>query len=201
MHAVVGLGNPGEKYRYTFHNAGFLAMDLLAENLRASFGKSSFHALAALSYIEQTKVLLAKPTTYMNLSGKAVGLIVNFYKVDIKNLIVIRDDIDIELGKVRLKRNSASGGHKGVQSIIDVLGSKAFVQVKIGVRSMSFDKALEGDAADFVLKKLSEDEKKVLNYSAEIACKASIRVVTDGFEKAANLYNSWTYFEDGDSSH
>ncbi|WP_291491282.1 aminoacyl-tRNA hydrolase [Desulfurella sp.] len=190
MHVIVGLGNPGEVYTNTFHNAGFLVLDIIAEKLGVKFSKSSFYAMCAFSYIGQTKVLLAKPITYMNLSGKSVGLIVSFYKVDIENLIIVRDDIDIELGKVRLKRNSSSGGHKGVQSIIDTLGSKAFVQVKIGVRSVLFANVFKIDTADYVLKKLSEDEKKILSQSAEIASKACMKVVTDGFEKAANLYNN-----------
>ncbi|SDC79878.1 peptidyl-tRNA hydrolase, PTH1 family [Desulfurella multipotens] len=190
MHVIVGLGNPGEVYANTFHNAGFLVLDLIATKLGAKFTTSSFHAMYALSYIEQTKVLLVKPTTYMNLSGKAVGLIVSFYKIDIKNLIVVRDDIDIELGRIRLKRNSSSGGHKGIQSIIDTLGSKAFVQVKIGVRNISLVNVFKGDVANYVLKKLSEDEKKNLSQSAEIACEACMKVVADGFEKAANLYNN-----------
>lgn len=194
MYAIVGLGNPGQNYANTFHNAGFWALDWLAENLDVNFSKSSLHALIALGRIEQTKVVLAKPTTYMNLSGKAVVMIVNFYKIDIENLIVIRDDIDMDLGKVKLKKNSASGGHKGVQSIIDTLGSNAFMQVKIGVGK-------QGNAADFVLKELSESQKITLRQSVEVACKASMKVVTDGFEKAANMYNNWTYSEGGDFSH
>ncbi len=184
MYAIVGLGNPGENYKNTFHNAGFWALDLLANFFSASFSKStSNHALCAVVHIGEKKVVLAKPITFMNLSGKAVGLLVNFYKIEIENLIVIRDDIDIELGKIKLKKNSSSGGHKGVESIIDTLASKAFIQVKIGVGK-------QGNVSDFVLKKLDESEQNILLLSADLASRASIKIVREGFEKAANQYNN-----------
>lgn len=184
MHAIVGLGNPGERYKKTFHNAGFWALDLLAGMLGVAFVNDAFHhAQLAIAKTNGQKIILIKPVTYMNLSGTAVGSLVHFYKVDIENLIVIRDDIDMELGKIKLKRDSSSGGHKGVQSIIDTLSSKAFIQVKIGVGK-------QDNASDFVLKKLSENEQKILLLSAELASKASLQVVTDGFEKAANSYNN-----------
>lgn len=184
MYAVVGLGNPGERYKNTFHNAGFWALDLLAGMLDAAFSNDvSCHAQLAVAKINEQKIILVKPTTYMNLSGTAVGPLVHFYKIDIENLIVIRDDIDMELGKIKLKKNSSSGGHKGVQSIIDALGSEAFIQVKIGV-------GRQDNAADFVLKKLGNNEQHILLLSAELACRASLQVIRDGFEKAANSYNN-----------
>ncbi len=193
MYAVVGLGNPGKTYENTFHNAGFWVLDLLAIALGVNFIKSSLEATIAHSWVGQEKVLLAKPTTYMNLSGKAVEKIVSFYKINIQNLIVVRDDIDMELGKIKLKRNSSSGGHKGVQSIIDTLGSKAFIQIKIGVGK-------NGNAADFVLKELDDKQKKILKVSAKIASRACIKTIEEGLEKAANMYNNWTYSENKDSS-
>lgn len=185
MHAIVGLGNPGEKYANTFHNAGFLALDELGSALKVQFSNnSSFKASVAVCFIENYKVILVKPTTYMNLSGIALKAILQFYKIGVENLIVIRDDIDMDLGKIKLKRNSSSGGHKGVQSIIDTLGSKAFIQVKIGVGK-------QGDnVSEFVLKKLTDEEKKTLAKSAKVAALASMQIVAEGFEKAANNYNN-----------
>lgn len=184
MYAVVGLGNPGEKYANTFHNAGFWAVDELASIINAQFSNANnLKSKVAICFIENYKVVLAKPTTYMNLSGEAVVAILQFYKINVEDLVVIRDDIDMELGKIKLKRDSSSGGHKGVQSIIDALGSKAFIQVKIGV-------GRKDNVSDFVLKKLTEEEKTILAKSAKIAALAIIQIVTDGFEKAANNYNN-----------
>jgi PTH1 family peptidyl-tRNA hydrolase len=109
--------------------------------------------------------------------------ILQFYKIGVEDLIVVRDDIDMELGKIKLKQDSSSGGHKGVQSIIDALGSKAFIQVKIGV-------GRKDNVSDFVLKKLTDEEKTILAKSAKIAAQATIQIVTEGFEKAANNYNN-----------
>jgi len=184
MHAVVGLGNPGEKYANTFHNAGFWALDELGKTINAQFSNiSNFKSKVAICFIENYKVVLAKPTTYMNLSGTAVVAILQFYKIGVEDLIVVRDDIDMELGKIKLKQDSSSGGHKGVQSIIDALGSKAFIQVKIGV-------GRHDNVSDFVLKKLTDEEKTILAKSAKIAAQATIQIVTEGFEKAANNYNN-----------
>lgn len=184
MYAIVGLGNPGEKYKNTFHNAGFWALDVLAGMLDASFSNdASCHAQLAVAKINEQKIILVKPTTYMNLSGVAIGALLHFYKIDIENLIVIRDDIDMELGKIKLKKNSSSGGHKGVQSIIDTLGSEAFIQVKIGV-------GRQDNVVDFVLKKLNKHEQNILLLSAELACRASLQIIKEGFEKAANSYNN-----------
>jgi PTH1 family peptidyl-tRNA hydrolase len=183
MYAVVGLGNPGKKYAVSFHNAGFWALDELSSIVNAQVSEiSDFKSQIAICFIESYKVVLAKPTTYMNLSGIAVAAILQFYKISVEDLIVIRDDIDMELGKIKLKKNSSSGGHKGVQSIIDALGSKAFIQLKIGV-------GRKDNVSDFVLKKLTDEEKMILGKSAKIAALATIQIITEGFEKTANNYN------------
>jgi len=184
MYAIVGLGNPGKAYEDTFHNAGFWALDILSKDLGVSFKKSiTINALYAIASVGDKRVLLVKPLTFMNLSGKAVAACVNFYKIAIENMIVIRDDIDMELGKIKIKKNSSSGGHKGIDSIIEAIGSKAFIQIKIGVGK-------NGDAANFVLKHLNENEKKILSACAKAASAASLKIILEGFEKAANQYNN-----------
>lgn len=185
MYAVVGLGNPSKECIDTFHNAGFLAVDCIASGFNISFLKSA-NLKSECVTIEITghKVILSKPNTYMNLSGIAVARIVNFYKIDINNLIIIRDDIDMELGKLKIKSESKSGGHKGVQSIIDAIGSNKFIQVKMGVGKAD-------NAANHVLRKLSKEESQILQALAIVAAKASVDIIAHGTEWAANYYNNF----------
>lgn len=193
MYAVVGLGNVGKRYSNTFHNTGFLVLDLLAQLIGASFSNNSLlESECALAQIDSMKVILAKPTTFMNLSGMAASAIVNFYKIDIENLIVVRDDIDMEIGKIKIKKNSSSGGHKGVQSIIDRLSSNKFIQVKLGI-------GREINVSHFVLEKIDNTQGKVLFSSAQIACQAILEIIRNGWRAAANQFNNNKFreFENG----
>lgn len=161
MKLIIGLGNPGKKYENTRHNIGFLIIDQLKNELATPDFKFNKKFQAEISEINlgKEKIILAKPQTFMNESGKSVKLIKNFYKIPIKNIFVIRDDIDMEFGKYREKQNSSSGGHNGINSIIENLGTQNFTQIKIGVKNNEIEKI---NPADFVLQKFKTEEKNQL---------------------------------------
>lgn len=161
MKLIIGLGNPGKKYEQTRHNIGFLVIDQLKNKLAAPDFKinKKFQAEISEININKEKIILAKPQTFMNESGKAVKLLKNFYKIPIKKIIIIRDDIDMEFGKYREKQDSSSGGHNGINSIIEKLNSQKFLQIKIGVRNNGIEKM---DPADFVLQNFTSQEKENL---------------------------------------
>jgi peptidyl-tRNA hydrolase, PTH1 family len=161
MKLIVGLGNPGKKYENTRHNIGFIIIDALQKELEASDFKLNKKFQAEITEINlgKEKIILAKPQTYMNKSGQAVKAIKNFYKIPLREIIVIRDDLDMAFGKYREKRNSSSGGHNGINSIIENLGSQKFLQIKIGVRNKDIEKM---DSADFVLQNFIKTEMAAL---------------------------------------
>ena len=161
MKLIIGLGNPGKKYEQTRHNIGFLVIGELQRELNTPDFKlnKKFQAEISEININKEKIILAKPQTFMNESGKAIKLLKNFYKIPIKNIFVVRDDIDMELGKYREKKNSSSGGHNGINSIIKNLGSQSFTQIKIGIKNNSLEKL---NPADFVLQNFTNQEKEKL---------------------------------------
>ena len=159
MKLIVGLGNPGREYMNTRHNAGFIAMDFLADKLNAKFSfNKKFNAEIAEAKNKNAKIILAKPQTFMNESGKAVGAISEFYKIKPQEILVIHDDKDIALGEAKIQTNRSSAGHNGVESIIERLGTQDFERMRLGVKS----ETNIADTADFVLGKFSKEEKKVL---------------------------------------
>ncbi|MFZ5425278.1 MAG: aminoacyl-tRNA hydrolase [Patescibacteria group bacterium] len=159
MKIIVGLGNPGEKYNNTRHNVGFMFVDTLATSLEVSWSfDSKFNAYVAKS--STNSVLLVKPQTYMNLSGESVAKVVNFYKVDFNDLIVVHDDVDLEFGKIRYKKNMGAAGHHGVEDIIQMLSEKSFWRIRIGVGRPN-EQAFE--VHDYVLSKFNNSELLVLN--------------------------------------
>jgi len=173
MKIIVGLGNPGKKYANTRHNAGFLFVDKLQEENKENFDnwrfEKKFDAETSTGILNKEKVTLVKPQTFMNNSGQSVAKIVDFYKLDTeKDLIIIRDDIDLELGKVRTKKDSSAGGHKGIKSIINLLGTKNFTQIKIGVGGrIKGEWNTEKKVEDYVLENFSKEEKKAINHRVE----------------------------------
>jgi len=182
-YAVVGLGNIGEEYSLTPHNAGFMVCDSLSSRFGFSFiFKSIFKAYLGNFFINNKKVFVVKPATYVNLSGQSVVSLLNFYKININSLIVVHDDIDLELGTLKIKKNSSSGGHRGVQSVIDLLGSNSFVRIKIGV-------GRKGNPRNFVLSKFEHNELDVVNNAVSRAEKAVCDIVENGLSYAMNLYN------------
>ncbi|WP_035588786.1 aminoacyl-tRNA hydrolase [Hippea jasoniae] len=180
---VVGLGNPGREYEHTPHNAGFMVCDHLARIFHFEFNLNrKFAALVGEFFLNSDRVKVLKPLTYMNLSGNSVAAFFNFYKFELSHLIVAHDDIDLDLGVVRIKKNSSSGGHKGVQSIIDALGSRDFIRVKVGVGRY-------GNAADYVLNKLNGELLDVLQKSCEVAAEAIKSIITEGLSKSMTIFN------------
>ena len=157
MKLIIGLGNPGEEYKKTRHNAGFLAVDKIISNIQYPISNSKFNSEIFQGTIDNKKILLIKPQTFMNNSGQAVRAIVDYYKIDLENIIVIHDDLDIPLGEYKLSKNRNSGGHKGVQSIIDYLGTKDFTRIRIGINIENKKTPTE----KFVLERFSKDEMEI----------------------------------------
>ena len=185
MVIIVGLGNPGSRYDDTRHNAGFMVIDNLAKKLNVKMDKNAFQGIIGTGKIDNEKVILAKPQTYMNLSGECVSEILKFYKVPLENLIVVYDDIDIKLGKIKIRPSGSAGTHNGMRNIISLINSENFVRVRVGT-----DKPQQGiDLADYVLMKLKTEEKTIMDEATENASKAIIEIVKNGCQKAMNLYN------------
>ena len=157
MKLIVGLGNPGKEYEKTRHNIGFIFIDALAEKLNVSIDKEKFNGLYTTTIINGEKVILLKPLSYMNLSGEVVIRFKEFYKIDIKDILVISDDLDMEFGKIRLRQNGSSGGHNGLKDIEQKLGTKNYKRLKIGI---SNNKMI--DTKDYVLGRFSEQEIEII---------------------------------------
>ena len=158
-HLVVGLGNPGDKYFYTRHNAGFLAMDYISQKCGAQVNRSKFKALVGDATIAGKRVLLMKPQTFMNLSGEAVVEAANFYKIPVENIIVLSDDVNLDVGRMRVRKSGSDGGQKGLRSIIEKMGSDNFPRIRFGVGKKPHP---DYDMADWVLGNFSEEDKKAL---------------------------------------
>ncbi len=185
MILIVGLGNPGDKYKNTWHNLGFLAVDEFKEKNNFPDFKLSkkFNALVSEENLNGEKIVLAKPQTFMNNSGRSVGSLIGNWKLEIGNLIIVHDDIDLPLGKIKISKNSGSAGHKGVESIIKELGRKDFTRIRIGIQP---EKKPE-NAEDFVLRKIPKE--KNLKEILEKAVEAAETIINEGIKKEMNLYN------------
>ena len=160
MNLIIGLGNPGEEYKKTRHNAGFLALDkiVLSSKYQVLSTQLKFNAEISNGTIDDEKIILAKPQTFMNNSGQAVKAIIDYYKIKPENIIVIHDDLDIPLGEYKISKNKNSGGHKGVQSIIDYLGTKDFMRIRIGIMIENKKTPTE----KFVLERFGGEEMEVV---------------------------------------
>jgi len=182
MYLIIGLGNPGNRYRFTRHNIGFMVLEKLAIDLK----QKSFDALWGKGKINGTNILLAMPQTYMNLSGTAVRQLVAFFKADINNLIVIHDDLDLSFGTIRLKAGGGNAGHKGLASITENLGSSEFVRVRLGIGKPSDKSRIEG----YVLEPfVSDEELSKLPEIIRTATEAVSEIVLSGVEKATTKYH------------
>ena len=186
MHLVVGLGNPGEKYEKTRHNLGFRVIDELALRHQIKKFKSKCQSNIADIKVADHKVILAQPQTFMNNSGLAVRGLIDWFKVDINNLILIYDDVDLEVGQLRLREKGNAGGHNGVQSVIDSLGTNQFSRVRIGIGR----EELGVDVSDYVLKKIPSSERDSLDEAIIDAAEAVEAVLIDGLSAAMNKFNS-----------
>ena len=183
---VVGLGNPGDKYRYTRHNVGFLALSFIAQKLNFTITRSKFDALTGEAVIGGKRVLFVLPQTFMNASGIAVKQAMDFYKIPVENLLVISDDISLSVAKIRIRAKGSAGGHNGLKSIIEQIGSDEFKRIKIGVGEKPHP---EMDLADWVLSSFTEDEQKALFEKFENV-KGAVECIVDGdVTGAMNKYN------------
>jgi PTH1 family peptidyl-tRNA hydrolase len=192
MILIVGLGNPGNKFQLTRHNSGWVVLDLLQKKWKKEYNfsdwKESKKMKAKISQgeIKDKKIILAKPSTFMNLSGKAVKSLIFYYKISPKDLFVIHDDIDIELNKIKLSKNRNAAGHKGVLSIIEELKTKDFPRLRIGIKSKE---CKFKNVEKFVLLKFNEREKEIIKESAKKAIEATEIIIDKGIDKAMNKFN------------
>ena len=183
---IVGLGNPGREYEKTRHNAGFRALDVLAQKLGCKVDKGKFHGLYGQVSWGGRKLLLLKPQTYMNLSGRSVLQLSAYFHVPPQRIIVLFDDISLEPGRLRIRGDGSAGGHNGIKSIISEVGSQDFPRVKIGVGAKAHP---EQDLADHVLSTFSSAEEKALQSALERAADAALCIIEKGVPETANRYN------------
>uniref|UniRef100_UPI0040563E7B aminoacyl-tRNA hydrolase n=1 Tax=Acetatifactor sp. TaxID=1872090 RepID=UPI0040563E7B len=186
MYIIVGLGNPGKEYANTRHNIGFDVIDKLAEQENISVLEKKHKAIIGKGYVAGQKCVLAKPVTFMNLSGESVRQLIDYYKADEKvELIVISDDISLDVGQLRIRKKGSAGGHNGLKNIIAHLGHDTFVRVKMGVG----EKPKGWDLADYVLGHFNGDERKIMDDAAGRAADAIRMIITEDADVAMNQYN------------
>lgn len=186
MYIIVGLGNPTKEYAGTRHNTGFQVIDVLADKLGIDVSEKKHKALCGRGNIGYEKVILAKPQTFMNLSGESVRAIADYYKVEPENVLVIFDDISLEPGQLRIRMKGSAGGHNGIKSIISHLGTQEFPRIKVGVG----EKPKGMDLADYVLGRFSKGEAEAMNTAFKEAADAACSFITDGADVAMNHYNA-----------
>lgn len=183
---IVGLGNPGREYEKTRHNTGFRALDLLAENLGVKVDRLKFQGLYGQTTYKGSKLFLLKPQTFMNLSGRSVLQLSAYFNIPPQRIIVMFDDISLEPGRLRVRPNGSAGGHNGIKSIIQELGSQDFPRVKIGVGAKPTP---EFDLAAWVLSAFSANEEKALAVSLKNAADAALSILDRGVPETANRFN------------
>lgn len=185
MYLVVGLGNPEKKYFNTFHNVGFMCVDRLAEKLGVEFSKVECKSVTAHAKINGQKVIIAKPVTYMNLSGQAVVELTNKYKIEKGNLIVVYDDVDIPLGNVRIRKNGSAGTHNGMRNIVQLLGTEDFPRIRVGI-----GKDTPMALMDYVLSQVTDVDREKLYPAVTHAAEALDEYVNgQPFEQVMQRHN------------
>ncbi len=189
MKIVVGLGNPGSKYEFTRHNIGFRIVDSLARDIEIEFKRvKSYYSLISRGMINNHKVILVKPQTFMNLSGRAVSKVVSYYQIPHQDLLIVYDDLNLELGQIRIRKKGSAGGHKGMESIMQYLNSEDIPRLRIGIGNPSVN--FNFDCVSYVLSNFNNNDerdkiKKVIQLSTD-----AIKAITEGgFEKAMRKYN------------
>lgn len=185
MYIIVGLGNPGRKYIGTRHNIGFDAITRISDDYNISLNIKKHKAVCGTGFIAGEKVVLAQPQTYMNLSGESVRAMVDYYKVSPDQLIIVYDDVNFDVGQLRIRRDGSAGGHNGIKNIISHLGTKEFPRVKIGVGK----KPREWDLVDYVMSKFSDKDNDILRDSLKDVSDAVKTVISEGIGDAMNIYN------------
>ena len=185
MYLIVGLGNPEAEYGKTRHNMGFNTINKIAERYHINVNKTKFQGLSEVGTIEGQKVILVKPQTYMNLSGECVKPFVDFYKIEKENILVIYDDMDIEPGKIKIRKKGSAGGHNGMKSIIQMIGTEEFPRIRVGIgRPIHKD-----DEINYVIGAIPEEDLKRLDEGIEKAQKAVEEILRNGVDSAMNKYN------------
>jgi len=183
---IVGLGNPGREYEKTRHNAGFRALDILADKLSCRIDKGKYQGLYGQTVYQGKKLFLLKPQTFMNLSGRSVLQLSAYFNIPPQRIIVLFDDISLEPGRLRIRADGSAGGHNGIKSIIAEIGSQAFPRVKIGVGAKPHP---DFDLADWVLSAFTPSEEKNLKFALENAADAALCIIDRGVPETANRYN------------
>lgn len=189
MHLVVGLGNPGREYARTRHNMGFMLVDMLARKLGVTVEKPLFKAFTGKADISGKSIVLAKPQTFMNLSGNSVAALMNWFKIPVSELIVIYDDLDLPPGKIRIRPGGGHGGHKGMVSIMENLGAGDFPRIRIGIGRPQHP---DYEVSDWVLGTLSGEEEKLVQEALERAAEAVMALVREGVDASMNRFNRQT---------
>jgi PTH1 family peptidyl-tRNA hydrolase len=185
---VVGLGNPGLKYEFTRHNIGFRIVDSLAQDIEIEFKRvKSYHSLISRGMINNHKVMLVKPQTFMNLSGRAVSKVVSYYKIALQDLLIVYDDLNLELGQIRIRKKGSAGGHKGMESIMQYLNSEEIPRLRIGIDNPLVN--FNFDCVSYVLSNFNDDEKEKIKEIIQLSTEAIKTVIEDDFEKAMRKYN------------
>ena len=185
MILVAGLGNPGKGYASSRHNIGFIVIDELAKRLGVSVKKKGFRSHYAQAPIDEKKLILLKPVTYMNRSGEAVSEAAEFFKIPAKDIIAVYDEMDLSLGSIKVKVGGGSAGHKGIQSIINSLGDSDFIRVRVGIGKP----VQKSEVIDHVLSQFEKEEKKLVKDAIVKAADAVIEIVQRGAESAMNKFN------------
>jgi peptidyl-tRNA hydrolase, PTH1 family len=182
---LVGLGNPGREYRETRHNIGFMLLDRLASKLKVRFSRLQSKALIASATYEERRIILAKPQTFMNLSGQSVQGLIHFFKLPLTNILIAHDDLDLPPGTIRIRPDGGSAGQKGMNSILERLGTDEFPRLRLGVGRPPG----QMQAPDYVLQDFSRDEISIVNETLDRAVEAAITFVINGLEVSMNKYN------------
>ena len=183
---IVGLGNPGRDYRDNRHNVGFMLIDRLAARLGVAFSRMESRALVTKGEHAERRIILAKPQTFMNLSGQAVGALARYYKIPLENLIIAYDEVDLPFGSLRIRASGGSGGHKGISSVIERLGTEDIPRLRIGISRPPGRK----EAADYVLQDFTNSECKELPAILDQAVEAVLVFIEQGINAAMNKYNA-----------
>jgi PTH1 family peptidyl-tRNA hydrolase len=186
MKLIVGLGNPGREYELTRHNIGFMAIDELAKRWNISLNEQKFKGVFGAGFVNGEKVILLKPLTYMNLSGESIRSLMDYYKIDVEDFVVMYDDLDIPVGKLRLRMKGSAGGHNGVKSTISHLGTQEFQRIRMGI-----DRPKNGmKVVDYVLGRFTSEEIPNVNHSIEKAADACEEWLNKPFLQIMNTFNS-----------
>ncbi len=185
MYLIVGLGNPEIEYANTRHNMGFDAINHLSRKLNINVNKEKFKGIYGDTILNGEKVILLKPQTYMNLSGESIIQFKQFYKIPPENIIVIYDDIDVDVGKIKIRKKGGPGSHNGMKSVVKELKSEDFPRIRVGIGKPMFKEMMIG----YVLEKLNGNEREILEESTKLAANAVYDIITSGIDKAMNMYN------------